>query len=560
MAYYHGIKTNELPTKILPVLDIESGLIFAVGTAPVNLATKKVEANTPVLCYELSEYVEQFGYTGDFENYTLDEVANCAYQLFSISPVVFVNVLDPAKHYNARTLTVEGIINTPAKLKNAVILDSLEIKSVGDVQEIELIKDQDYTAQTQITEDGTITTIDIAIEAEIPSEDLKITYTVGGITTSETVNLEGLPVDLPAGANNISVKAIVQEINCLVADEDYTAAYNSDNEVIITILDAEKIFNDTVEVNFNELDPTQVTPADIIGGYDAVTGKYKGLELIEQVYPKFRLTPGIIIAPKFSQDITVASIMKAKCYDINTVFNAIAVVDIPTSEVTSYTAAAEYKNKKNLIDPSLVVCYPKVSLGDVQYNLSTQAACLMNAIDAGEGDGIPYISPSNHRLQMDKACLADGTEIFYTLDQANYLNSQGITTALNFANGWTLWNNSTAAFPTTTDVKDRFISVKRMTQFLRNTLTLSYWSRVDGPINKRFIESFIDSITIYFNGLRAKGVILKGEIEFKDKDNPTTDLLSGKVKFSIKWTPVIPAEQIIFDIEYDPSGLNNLFE
>lgn len=560
MAFYHGIKTNEIPTKILPSLDLESGLIFAVGTSAIHLATAPAEANKPVLCYELSEYVEQFGYTGNFEDFTLDEVANSAFQLYGISPVIFVNVLDPAKHYKPMTLTVEGIISTPAKLKNAVLLNTLEIKSEGDVQEVELIKDQDYTAETQITEEGTITTIDIKVEAQIPSEDLKISYTVDGVATTVEVNLEGLPLELPAGANDISVKAVVGQVNYLVLDEDYTAAYNSDNEVVITILDAEKIFNDKVEISFNEVDPSQVTAADIIGGYDAVTGKYKGLETIEQVYPQFRLTPGIILAPKFSQDVTVAAIMKAKCYDINTVFNAIACVDIPTDVVTNYTGAAEYKAKKNLIDPALIVCYPKISLGEVQYNLSTQLACLMNQVDAQEGEGIPYISPSNHRLQMDKSVLADGTELFLTLDQANYLNSQGIGTALNFANGWTAWGNRTGDFPSSTDVKDVFIAVKRMTLWLRNTITLSYWSRVDQPINQRFIESFLDSINIYFNGLKARGVILDGKIQFLSKENPTTDLLSGKVRFHILWTPPVPAEQIIFDIEYDPSGLQNLFE
>ena len=61
--------------------------------------------------------------------------------------------------------------------------------------------------------------------------------------------------------------------------------------------------------------------------------------------------------------------MKAKCYDINSVFNAIALVDIPTDEVKNYTDAAQYKNLKNLVDTSVVACYPKVSLGGVQYHL-----------------------------------------------------------------------------------------------------------------------------------------------------------------------------------------------
>jgi|GEM_PF-25557 len=557
MAYYHGIKTSELPTKILPTVDVESP-IFAVGTAPVHLATNPAKANTPVLCYELAEYVEQFGYDGDFDKYTLDEVASSAFQLFKVAPAVFVNVLDKDKHYTKISMEVSGITSTPLTLTNPVIAETLEITS-RKVEETALIADTDYTATTQITEEGTITTIDIKVDAEIPSDTLKIIYTLEGLVANVEKNVSELPYALPAGATDISVKAIVTTENTLVKDEDYYAEYNSDNEFVIEIIDDEKIFDDSVAIEFNEVDASKVTTADIIGGYDAVSGQYKGLETIEQVFPNFRITPGCIIAPKFSTDVTVAAIMKAKCYDINTVFNCMALVDIPTDEVTNYTQAAEYKNKKNLIDPALVVCYPKVSLGGVQYHLSTQAACLMNQVDAQKGDGIPYISPSNNRLQIDSACLEDGTEIFYTLDQANYLNSQGISTALNFANGWVFWNNSTSAFPATTDVKDRFLSVRRMFLWLRNTIVLSYWSRVDGPMNRRFIESFLDSINIFMNGLKAKGVILGGRIEFNDKENPTTDLLSGKVTFHIYFSPPIPCEELLFLVEFDPEELNSLF-
>lgn len=559
MAYFHGIKTSELPTKILPTLDIESGLIFAVGTAPCHLATNPAKANTPTLCYELSEYVEQFGYDGNFSDYTLDEVASSAFQLFKIAPVVFVNVLDVNKHFREVTQTVSGIIETPAKIKNAVILDSLKITS-GEVREIALMPDTDYRAETNITEDGPVTTIDIIVGTELPSDELKIYYTQDEVQTSITKNVSELPFELPLGALNISVKAVVSTSNVLVKDEDYVAAYNSDNEVEITILDDEKILNDTVEIYFHEVDPSKVKPADIIGGYDAVTGQYKGLETVEDVFPKFRVTVGIIISPKFSQDVTVAAIMKAKCYDQNNVFNSIAVCDIPTAEVKNYTAAAEYKNKKNLIDPALVACYPKVSLGGVQYFLSTQLACLMNQVDAQRGDGIPYISPSNKRLQIDSACLEDGTEIFFGLDKVSYLNGQGIVTALNFSNGWTAYGNRTSVYPSSTDVKDNFISIRRTFLWLRNTLTLTYFSKIDDPLNKRLVESVVDSVNIFLNGLTAKGVLNGGRIKALSGENPTTDVMDGIIKFHLYINVPSPARVIEFMLEYDPSYLSSLFE
>ena len=560
MAFKHGIYTTESPTAIVPPVNIESGLIFCVGISASHLATKPAKPNTPTLIYELSEYVEKFGYSGDFKNFTNDEAASSQFQLFGMSPIVFVNVLNPEKHFEKVTKTVGGITSTPATITDAVISDTLKIISRDDLKKINLIKDTDYTADVQTTTDGDVTTIDIKVGAILPSDNLEISYEYNGDICTVEKSVASLPYELPAGATNIDVKALVQNENELIRDTDYTAAYNSDAEFIITILDATKIFKDTVEISYNKLAPEKVTPSDIIGGYDSISGKYTGLECIEQVFPKFRLTPGIIIAPKFSTDVTVAAIMKAKTYNINGVFNCIALCDLPTDTIKNYTDAAEYKNIKNLLDTNLIACYPKISLGGVQYHLSTQLASLMNKVDENQGDGIPYVSPSNKNLQMDSCCLEDGEEIFYSLEQANYLNSQGISTALNFANGWTFWGNRTSLYPSSTDTKDTFTSIRRTFHWLRNTIILTYFSKVDAPINRRLIESIQDSIQIWLNGLTAKGVCTGARIEFRTKENPTTSLLDGQITFKIYFSPAIPAEKIIFDVEFDPSYLNNLFE
>ena len=276
--------------------------------------------------------------------------------------------------------------------------------------------------------------------------------------------------------------------------------------------------------------------------------------------PKFRLTPGIIVAPKFSTDVTVAAVMKAKCTDINGVFNAVALCDIPTAEVKNYTEAAEYKNIKNIVDTNLIVCYPKVSIGGVQYHLSTQLASLMNKVDAQQGGGIPYFSPSNKNLQCDSSVLEDGTEIFLTLEQASYLNGQGIVTALNFSQGWVLFGNRTSLYPSSTDPKDSFISIRRTFYWLRNTLILTYFSKVDAPITRRLIESIQDSVQIFLNGLTAKGVLNGGQLTFVSAENPTTDLMDGIIKFHLFINVPSPARDLEFIVEYDASYLSGLFD
>ena len=306
-------------------------------------------------------------------------------------------------------------------------------------------------------------------------------------------------------------------------------------------------------------DVTKVAATDIVGGYDTTTGKNTGLECVEEVYPRFGLIPGVIIAPKFSTASTVAAILKAKATEINGVFKSIAIADVDTGTATSYTGVSAVKNTENFVDPHLVVTYPKVALGGVQMFLSTQVAALMGKVDAEHSD-IPYKSPSNENLQCDQTILANGTDIFLGKAQANYLNGLGVVTALNFVGGWKCWGNRLSAFPSNTDAKDSFIPIRRMFNWVANTLVTSFWSKIDEPIQKRLIESVVDSANIWLNGLVARGALVGGRVEFLDTENPATDLLDGVVRFHVYIAPPAPAREISFVQEYDPSYLATLFE
>lgn len=334
--------------------------------------------------------------------------------------------------------------------------------------------------------------------------------------------------------------------------EEYEVEFDEEGHLHIFTTIANEI-----KVEFDQLDPDAVKPADIIGGVSQ-DGTYKGLELINHVFPMFRLVPGLIVAPKFSTNVSVAAVMAAKAANINGSCKAQALVDIPTDTVRDYSKVAAYKNDNNLTSRFQVVCWPKVSLDGKQYHMSTQAAGVMNVTDAAN-DGIPYKSPSNKDLKADSAVLSDGTEITLGQDQAAYLNGQGIVTALNFIGGWKLWGNRTAAYPGVTDPKDSFIAVRRMFNNEQNQLILTYWQKVDDPMNKKLIETVIDSKNIDLNGKAARGYILGGRVEFLEAENPITALIDGKVTFHMYLTPPVPAREIEFLVEFDVSYFKTLF-
>lgn len=345
----------------------------------------------------------------------------------------------------------------------------------------------------------------------------------------------------------------------LTQGTDYSAAFDDDGKVLITRITTGSIPANqaTLSVAYDKLNPAAVVAADVIGGVDAVTGDYEGLELINQIFPRFRLIPGLIMAPGFSQLPAVAAVMTAKASNINGHFKAIALTDVPDS-TTNYSDVAAWKNSSNYTSALQAVCWPKVKLGEDVFHLSTQLAGVICKTDS-ENEDIPYVSPSNKSLQANGAIVAGGKEVNLGPDQGAYLNSQGIITALNFIGGWKAWGNRTGIYPGVTDPKDAFLPIRRMFNWIENTLILTFWQKVDYPVNRRLVDTIVDSANIWLNGLAARQFILGGRVVFTKEENPTTDLMDGIIRFHVYVTPPGPAREIDFIVEYDPKYLQTLF-
>jgi phage tail sheath protein FI len=338
--------------------------------------------------------------------------------------------------------------------------------------------------------------------------------------------------------------------------DDYELFYDGEN-LVLEIIDGGAIPADltTLNIGFTYVDPSQVTENDIIGGFNTTTKKYSGLELIDSVFPKYSIVTDLIIAPGWSQNSTVAAIMSAKAQNINGIFEGKAIIDVDTEAVAHYSDAPQWKKDNNINSKYQILCYPMVKLGDRKFHLSTQAAFRMVKTDTDNG-GCPSESPSNKLLQIDGVILKDGTEILLDNQQANYLNSNGIVTALNFIGGYVLWGNETACYPANTDIKNYFTCVSRMFGWVGNSLVLSHWSKVDKPMTRRLIDTIIDSANIWFNGLVSEGKLLGGRVEFLADENSDIDIMAGRMKFHIYITPPSPAKEIAFVLEYDVGYLS----
>lgn len=345
----------------------------------------------------------------------------------------------------------------------------------------------------------------------------------------------------------------------LKVNEDFTASHDEDGKLVITALEGGDLASaDKIFVSYDAINPEAVEEEDIIGGVNVDTGAYEGLETLNQVFPLTRLVPGFVLAPGWSDKPTVAAVMTAKAANINSHFQAQVICDIPTDAVKKYSDAPAWKEENSYTGANQVACWPMTRMGDRIIHLSLQVLGAALTVDSANDD-IPYVSPSNQTMKANGLCLADGTEVVLGPDTAEYLNGQGIVTGLNFIGGWVVWGNRTGCYPAINDTKDSFIPVRRMFNWVDTKLVLTYWSKVDAPINKRLIQTVVDSVNLWLNGLTAVGAILGGRVEFRSDENPSTNILDGKVKFHIYLTPPTPAREIDFVKEYDVSYLSNLF-
>lgn len=156
--YFHGIRVVEEATTMVTKVEGTAGLQVIFGTAPVNLAENPQAAvNVPILCRSFSECQSALGYSDDFENYTLCESMYTNFKVFNVEPVIFVNVLDPAKHVKENELaevTVtakQALVKTKGILKDSVVVKNAETPLVADTDYLLSFDNEGYLVITMVT-------------------------------------------------------------------------------------------------------------------------------------------------------------------------------------------------------------------------------------------------------------------------------------------------------------------------------------------------------------------------------------------------------------------------
>ena len=215
------------------------------------------------------------------------------------------------------------------------------------------------------------------------------------------------------------------------------------------------------------------------------------------------------------------------------------------------------KDASAMVSEHLDIEWPCAKIGSKIYHMSAIKAAYTAYTDANNDD-VPCQSPSNVAIAISGICLENGTDVVLDEQQANIVNSYGVNTCINF-NGWHTWGNRTAAYPSSSDPKDAWLCCRRMFSWVSNNLILTYHQRVDNLASYRLVQAIIDDENVHMNSLAAQGKIAGGYIDFLEADNPAVNIMNGKVVFRIHLAPWTPAEDICFELEFDPDILAQAF-
>lgn len=336
-----------------------------------------------------------------------------------------------------------------------------------------------------------------------------------------------------------------------LTSDKYLLSFNDEGYLVVTITG--DVSDTTLAMTGKVIDASKVTAKDVIGSHNVATGKDTGFELIKEVFTRFGIIPGLLLAPGYSQIPEVGVALNEKCKNISGLFSCECVVDIDTKKAVKTADVKKVKNDSGFSGSRTICLYPMVKVRGKKMYASAYYAAMACKTDSENGF-IPNVTPSNKPAEIEALVLSDGTEVYFDMTEANSLNAIGVVTALNFK-GFRFWGNNTAAYPDTKDPKERWIGTRRFFSWWSNTFVVDYFDKVDSLMNIKLIEYIVDTANIKGNSLVAQEKCAGIRVEYKEGDNSSEKLLDGKITFRHYLAPYTPAEYIENVLEYDVNML-----
>jgi hypothetical protein len=497
--YKHGASWSEESTRGNPVITADSGISVAIGSAPVHMVrggTKNV--NKPLMFLTLQDALATVGWSDDWGRFDLCELIYSAFQRYRFSPIILINVFDPMRGANNMGTAALAVTNKQVVLPfDDIIFDSVVVE------------------------------VD---ETKGPKPETKASKPNKPISTGRYY----------------------------VLDRDYSLEYNDDGKLAVSILPSGSIPQDTDDllIGYSRIGSIPVTADDVIGGVDQ-HGKKTGIELIEEIHPRFNIVAGYLMSPAFSSNVPVLTALASKAEVFDDSYRCMVVGDVDLSVAKKLQDVGAWKTANGLTSHRQILCYLRLGMGDKRFRFSVDYALRSARLDAANG-GVPYETVSNKDLMADAMYDGNGNPVFLSRKEANYLNSLGIVTGRNTSRGLVIWGSNTASFPGTSDVKDRFIPNRRQMDFIGNTVVTTFDEKIDKPGNRREIDAIINDINLWLADQQNSGYLLEYYVRFDHEENPDSEILNGHYKVHIGEGSPTPIESLEFVLEFTTGGFDSL--
>ena len=291
------------------------------------------------------------------------------------------------------------------------------------------------------------------------------------------------------------------------------------------------------------------TKSAVIGGLDNNTGKRTGLQAFLDARNAIKVTPRILAAPGFSHELAVGTEMNSLAQRLK----AVAIVDGPnTTDAAAISARENYGSDRVYVVDPWVKVWDVVQKKEAVQPASARVAGLISKMDNSKGW---WWSPSN---QVIDGIVGTARGIDFELSdvncRANHLNEHEVTTIVH-ENGYRLWGNRTCS----TDPKTAFLCVRRSADMIAESILYAHLWAVDRGITKTYLEDVRDGVRAYIRHLKKVGALIGGDCWVDPEINTPDQIAQGIVYWDYDFTPVYPAEHLVFRAHITDRYLNDLF-
>lgn len=282
------------------------------------------------------------------------------------------------------------------------------------------------------------------------------------------------------------------------------------------------------------------TLANVLGGVDANTGQYEGVHAFVAAENITGFVPKIFIAPGFTHRTSdTANPVVAELSGIADRLKAVIIADGPnTNDADAIAYAGDFGSKRiYVVDPK-----SKKTGTDGTTITSWSSAHVAGLIAKSDNERGWWWSPSNQNINgITGTARAIDFAMGDTSSRANLLNEKNVNTIIR-QDGYRLWGNRTLS----SDSKWQFLCVVRTADMIDESLKAAHLWAVDRGITKNYVNDVVEGVNSYLRYLTNIGAILGGQCWADPELNAADVIKSGKVYFDFDFTPVYPAEHIVF--------------